>query len=526
MSSYSFSQFYKTSIKGKAIGSQAKNVYLLLTGVNYGKQPLDNEQHSYTSKIVNGKNEVSQETRHDILELPFETCRSRLAQIAFRDPKASAAAARRLAVLAGLAPPDDLTDPYDVMTWAFRQSMLCPPHTGELIPDADPSNDTKEDLIRQFHTCASMTAEDRGRYADGCLSYYRQRFAKADPSVVVRNLIYRPEWVVPKDCNEFMPLSAVKTDWPGPRWTGRVFPVPCLPEPSAGYVKNRQRHSPDTRGKLFNADLVGFAGAEGDIRQGNLKLNVSLGKYFTFMDTCEVLVYETARAALYWEGSDPFSPETLPDAMPARHASIDLFDASNRFAGVGVDAVTLLYHVQDESTPLMLLHQRGERAVAENAGTLSVIPAGSWTPVGGDDAAGFDGAPVNTVYREFAEELLKVPEAEQLGVPQLLDSRLMKQPVVLLGFGFEPLNTKLELMAALQMDLADEDTRALLGGNADRAGLEAFFRANANYEGTLRLIPFTQDYLRQYRNDIRSAPVLREIMTILEEHYDRFAALP
>ena len=442
-------------------------------------------------------------------------------------PQAAAEDARRLAADAGLTLPDDVTEPYDVLAWVFRESVRCPFEKGKRTEDegkSDPPS-PKAEKTERFRACACLSPEERGAYAEKCLGLYREQY-KEDDAVIIRHLVYRPEWVVPEGRDDFMPLSAVKTDWPGTDWIGKKPSVPYLPSPKEGYVKNRIRSTPELRRSLFDASLVGFDGAEGDVRRGDVTLKLLRGNYYDFQDTCEVLVYETTYAARYRNGDDTFSHFLLPDNMPARAAVGDLFDTSGRFAGIGVNAVTLLYHVQGESTPLMLLHHRGELSVAENAGTWSVIPAGSWTPVGKDEPNDFDALPVNTVYREFAEELLGVEEAEQLGEPQLLDDRLLRQPVVLLGFGFEPLSTKLELMAALQMDLNDPDTRVLLGGNADRAGLERFFREHANYEGTLTMLPFTRPYLNQYRRDVRSAPVLREIMAILLEHYDRFAALP
>ena len=506
--------------KNMSVGHKGELSSCLLRKTFPGSESVD-------ERYARGDRAISKAIVKEISEASLSDLRPRLERLDLPYPQAAADAALQLAADAGLTPPDGVTEPYDVLAWAFRESVRCPfdkvvrPEKVKRSRDPAP----KERKIQQFRNCVILPAKERGEHAQQCLSLYREIY-KDDPHVVIRDLIFRPEWVVPKGCNDFLPLSAVKTDWPGTPWSGRKPRVRCLPRPGDGFVKNKRLLTPSLCRKLTDDPLVAFAGAEGDIRRGDLTLKLVRGSYFDLQDTCEVLVYETTVAARQGRGDDAFSPFLLSADMPARAAVGDLFDTSTRFAGIGVDAVTLLYHVQGENGPLMLLHHRGERSVSENAGTFSVIPAGSWTPVGEDEPDDFDALPVNTVYREFAEELLGMPEAEQLGEPRLLDSRLLRQPVVLLGFGFEPLSTKLELMAALRMDLADADTRALLGGKADRVGLEAFFREHANYEGSLTIVPFTQDYLRQYGGDIGSAPVLREIMTILEEHYDHFAALP
>ncbi|MBR6952087.1 MAG: hypothetical protein IKH56_10245 [Oscillospiraceae bacterium] len=487
---------------------------------------IPSQSESIDERYARGDRAIPKTIVHEIAGASLRDLRPRLERLKMPYPQAAARDALQLAADAGLIPPADVTEAYDVLAWVFQRSVECPFEKGARPEKTETGRSPtfREKLALRFPACVRLPAEERGAYAEKCLDLYRKMYEKKSSSVRIRHLIYRPEWVTPADSDRFLPLSAVKTDWPGTRWTGVRPVVPCLPDPGSGYVKNRLRLAPELCGKLNNDQLVGFAGAEGDVRRGDVTLKLFRGTYFDFQDSCEVLVYETTHAARYRNGDDAFSLMVLEDSMPARNAVGDLFATSGRFAGIGVNAVTLLYRVRGESAPLMLLHHRGERSVAENAGTWSVIPAGSWTPIGEDEPDDFDALPVNTVYREFAEELLGVEEAEQLGVPQLLDGRLLRQPVVLLGFGFEPVSTKLELMAALQMDLADPDTRALLGGSMDRAELEAFFRSN--YEGTLKLVPFTRPYLKQYRRDVRSAPVLKEILAILEEHFDHFAQLP
>ena len=159
--------------------------------------------------------------------------------------------------------------------------------------------------------------------------------------------------------------------------------------------------------------------------------------------------------------------------------------------------------------------------MAECFGAISAVPAGSYQPVGMELRSPFNRDMANTVYREFGEELLGIDEFGHLGDELMLEEKYRQWDVLLLGFGFEPLNTKIEVMTAMKIDMARESNRELFNGQYSLEGLKQFFRTN--YEGNLLMVPFSEPSLRQYHQDSRTTPVGKEILAILLDHFDYFA---
>ena len=95
--------------------------------------------------------------------------------------------------------------------------------------------------------------------------------------------------------------------------------------------------------------------------------------------------------------------------------------------------------------------------------------------------------------------------------------------LLFLGFGFEPLNTKIEAMAAMKIDMDMEKTRDLFKGEHTLEGIKQFF--HTNYEGNLMMVPFSEPVLRQYHQDPRTTPVGKEILAILLDHVHYFSKM-
>ena len=172
--------------------------------------------------------------------------------------------------------------------------------------------------------------------------------------------------------------------------------------------------------------------------------------------------------------------------------------------------------------PILLLHHRSGK-VAECFGAISAVPAGSYQPVGMELRSPFNRDMANTIYREFGEELLNIEEFSHLGDELVLEEKYRRWPVMLLGMGFEPMNNKIEVMSAMQIDMDDPENRDLFGGNWTLEGLKQFFRTN--YEGTLIMAHFNEHILRQYEQDPRTTPVGKEILSILLDHVEYFSKM-
>ena len=140
--------------------------------------------------------------------------------------------------------------------------------------------------------------------------------------------------------------------------------------------------------------------------------------------------------------------------------------------------------------------------------------------MGVDIRSDFNVQMANTVYREFGEELLNIDEFFHLGDEEVLEEQYRRWKVILLGMGFEPLNTKVEMLTAMKVDLEDPENRKFFGGNDTMEGLTQFF--SDNYEGKLTLVPLEKKTLHQYQSDPRTTQSGKEILTIMLEHLKFF----
>ena len=400
------------------------------------------------------------------------------------------------------------------------------PVAGALISYFETKDAWREKRIRDFSNASEFSPEDRGEYAEDCLRLYRKQYAEeiARGEVVVRDLIYPRVWVQRADEDNFMHLKDVKVHISDTKWERHPPFAWFLPYPTDGYASNKKTVQ-SGKSLLFNGRLFALEGMQGDINRGDLSITVKNGGYFDFLNTCEYLVYEMAHARRV-RRRKPTERLHLFSGLYNRCRQADILDLSNRFAGIGINTATLLYNVELEDGSLesfVLIHQRSGR-VAEGIGALHVIPAGSYQPVGLEIRTEFNSQMVNTVYREFGEELLGIDEFYHLGDEAVLDPKYRRWDVLFLGMGIEPLNTKIEVLTAMQIDMDDPENRAMFGGNHTLEGLRKFFRTN--YEGSLILVPLNGPNLRQYQRDPRTTPPGKEILSILLEHEAFFDRCP
>ena len=397
------------------------------------------------------------------------------------------------------------------------------PVAGGLITWSEMRDAWRDKRIRNFGMASDFTPEDRGEYAADCLDIYRRYYADAvmRGEVIIRDLIYPRPWVQRADSDNFMRLEDVEVEISTTRWDKEPPYTWFLPYPREGYAANKKDILSNSL--LFNGKLFALEDWSGDIAQGDLKVTVKNGGYFDFLNTCEYLVYEMAHARRVRRKRPPFDLMSF-SPLPNRARQAHILDLSNRFAGIGINNATLLYNVELEDgrrENYILMHHRSGR-VAEGIGALHVIPAGSYQPVGLELRSDFNRNMANTVYREFGEELLGIDELFHLGDETLLDDRFRRWEVLFLGMGIEPLNTKIEVLTAMQIDMSDPETRAMFGGKYTLDGLRTFFRTN--YEGDLILVPLHGANLRQYQRDPRTTPPGKEILSILLDHEGYFAS--
>ena len=200
--------------------------------------------------------------------------------------------------------------------------------------------------------------------------------------------------------------------------------------------------------------------------------------------------------------------------------------------GIGINTITILKNMTDDAeagdskADFFLLHKRGNK-VAEGMGNYHVVPAGSYQPLleyaerEDTDSDHFAETMKNTVLREFGEELLEYEEFLDLNTSDLLQNLDGILEPVFLGIGFEPLNTKTEVLAALFIDMDRKEVAGLFNKCTRRSEFEKMLNGNGNYEGDVMLRPLTTAMLTQYENDSRSTASMKEIMRIMNRPENR-----
>ena len=407
------------------------------------------------------------------------------------------------------------------------------PIAGGVVTYSEVREARLEKRTRNFQMANEVSPEDRGAYAEDSLDLYREYYtdAIARGEVAVRHLVYRTAWVQQPGNDDFMMLNDLPVTVEESHWE-RKPPAPrFLPYPRDGFAQNK-KYQLGGKTLLFNGKLYALATVQGNVNCGNLAVSVKNGGYFDLLDTCEYLVYEMSFVRKILRKKPPYSLKKglRRPVLTNRARQADVFDLSNRFAGIGVNNATILQNVEMPENPrdpdsrivkrnVLLLHQRSGK-VAEGIGSIHVVPAGSYQPVGADLSSEFNVQMANTVYREFGEELLNIDEFFHLGDEEILEEQYKRWKVILLGIGFEPLNTKVEVMTAMKIDLDQEENRRMFGGHQTLEGLKGYF--HDNYEGTLVYVPMEKKTLHQYQTDPRMTQSGKEIMAIMLEHLEYF----
>ncbi len=413
-----------------------------------------------------------------------------------------------------------LNNAFDILN-----SMIIPV-VGFVITWSEIRDARRESRIRNFSKAGEILPEDRNDYAGQALNIYRKQYAKeiAAGEMMVRDLIYPTAWVQPSNSDNFMLLNELPVEISQTKWTAPPPKSPYLPYMREGFASNKKTFS--NGALLFNGPLFALEHYSGQVADHSLSLTVKTAGYFDFLDTCEYLCYEMSYLNKIKRKKMPYHLGRFR-GMPQRTRQRELRALDNRFAGIGINCGTILYNVETadykgntRKENYLLLHHRSGK-VAECFGAISAIPAGSYQPVGMELRSTFNRDMANTVYREFGEELLGIEEFARLGDEMVLEQQYRQWDVLLLGFGFEPLNTKIEAMAAMKIDMDQEGTRDLFQGQHTLEGIKQFFRTN--YEGNLLMVPFSEPVLRQYHQDARTTPVGKEILSILLDHFYYFS---
>jgi|GEM_PF-4532488 len=216
-------------------------------------------------------------------------------------------------------------------------------------------------------------------------------------------------------------------------------------------------------------------------------------KYYSYMNSCELLHFEFARAV--WmqfirHGKKPEDQKLRQLKVPLRKA-VDVFSFGNRCVGIGIS--TLLIE-KDGDQFQFLKHKRSSSAIIEAIDTEHVVPAGTFQPrreMPLSKDPDFD--IYRNILREFGEELLGHKDMEEVKADtvDIIEDRRISglhklfvdghAKAFFLGWGLDPLTTKAEFLTAVIVNV-----RKL------RAGYRKF-KFKDNWEGRHSPVPFNEE---------------------------------
>ena len=142
---------------------------------------------------------------------------------------------------------------------------------------------------------------------------------------------------------------------------------------------------------------------------------------------------------------------------------------------------------------------------------------------------------VFTAVKEFGEELLgKEEDLSSLDIQaansygalnsmslEMITGEDCEMPKIgFIGVGFDPLNTKTEIMAYKIIDVEKEK---LFNGRRKKEDIQAYL--TDSYEGAVVLIELTYSEVERYRDELRSIPAFRQILKVVGEHGEQFRVI-
>lgn len=364
---------------------------------------------------------------------------------------------------------------------------------------------------------------ERYWYYAAAKKYYDKLSQEKELGGTADFVLYKSDWMPSDENDDFVLLKDITVHIPQNNndiWDKSKNPhAVFLPTKAEGYAENVKYHCGV---RLISLPLYAMENIVWDKNGKTVDIYVKKGYYFDFYDSCEVM---SAEMAYYRRIKTQNS--LLPGKLPIRDSLGNVFDLTNRFAGIGIITLTILRNIQvsdNVKKNFFLVHKRSQN-VAEGTGSYHAVPAGSYQPAAVEFPETADPADLNlesTVIREFGEELFGIDEFENLYNSKLLQGGLGLPHPLFMGVGLDPLNLKTELMACMIIDVEQDchAKRPVFGGRRTYSEIESVIMES--YEGNVTLKELTPAMLRQFYDNPMSIPSFRQILKTVDKHRDFF----
>jgi hypothetical protein len=390
----------------------------------------------------------------------------------------------------------------------------------------------------EFKILQDMILKERHIYSEKAMELYRSEY-KESTDICKRmagnnnkwdcHLISRYDWTVESSSRSFTPLKDLKISYDPNIWdTGKNIEIrnkyatgknsAKLPLNNLSFTENVKALT----GRYIMSELT-YGLSKVSTKDG-ISLEVYLGRYSDFFDTCGYITYETAHLLHYGKRIDDLKLNDFP-----YRSKMDPFVLKNRFANIRICTLTILKNFENSDKVVFLIH-RGPSFSGERGEDFNVIPAGSYKPIFIENVSDpdIDGTkkinidPHNTIVRELLEQAVDNFAYEKLSSKKILLQKRKEiyADVFLLGVGIEPLNLRTELMTIMVVDVG---MSPIFGTIKDLDG----FKDNVMriFEGSVVVKEFTIPNLEQFSDNLTAIPACREILEFATDRFEDLKAL-
>ncbi len=242
------------------------------------------------------------------------------------------------------------------------------------------------------------------------------------------------------------------------------------------------------RGERLSADQV-YRLISIDCENGRMNFTCDSTHYDTSLNNQELIAFETTK---WYIDKRRKSPENTGIDLPLRGNSKNIWSLMDRECAWSTNTITIILNHPDLGDHFYIHHRVGER-LAEGKNTVSIVPAGTFQPIGHLDW-NRDFSLEKNIMREFLEELYGRDEYERMifsdnglygneKTQEIFEARSTGNiKIYYLGIGFDPLTTKPGLLSAMIIDW-----------NKNRNLLNSGF--TANWEGKFETMKFDRENL-------------------------------
>ncbi|TAN40564.1 MAG: hypothetical protein EPN25_07440 [Nitrospirae bacterium] len=240
--------------------------------------------------------------------------------------------------------------------------------------------------------------------------------------------------------------------------------------------------------------------------------------YFDYINTCEYQFYLFAKDVI--RHIKKISDNSFNVSKLKRE--INPFDFTNRYLVPGINTLLIFW---DKSNPIMYIHKRSKKTVAEAINVKHIVPAGTFQPIHMDDGNhGVDFSFYTNIMREFGEELTGDKELvhpkgileDVIKRPSLVPIdhliRIGRGKIYYAGLTFDCLTLKPEILSI--MVLFREDYEKFIGP----------INFTESFEGDPFAVKFDKPTLEQYVLDPEMLPAGAGCLFMASENYDRIAS--